>query len=155
HQVALETAQRFYVQSLKTSEAAIRYLKERGVSGEIAARFGLGWSGNDRRGLATVFSNYEDPLLVESGLVIEADDGRRYDRFRERVMFPMRNARGHLIGFGGRIIGKGEPKYLNSPETPIFSKGQELYGLWEGRDAIRREGMVLVVEGYMDVVGLA
>jgi DNA primase len=94
-------------------------------------------------------------LLVEAGLVVETDDGRRYDRFRERIMFPIRNARGHLVGFGGRVVGKGEPKYLNSPETPIFSKGQELYGLWEGRDAIRREGHVLVVEGYMDVVGLA
>ncbi len=155
HQLALESAQRFYLQSLKASQAAIRYLKDRGLSGEVAARFGLGWSGHDRRGLATVFNNYEDPLLVEAGLVVEADDGRRYDRFRERVMFPIRNARGHLIGFGGRVIGKGEPKYLNSPETPIFSKGQELYGLWEGRDAIRREGHVLVVEGYMDVVGLA
>ncbi|MFP3534832.1 DNA primase, partial [Burkholderia sp. SIMBA_042] len=74
-----------------------------------------------------VFPNYEDPTLVESGLVIESEDGRRYDRFRERIMFPIRNARGSLIGFGGRIIGKGEPKYLNSPETPLFSKGQELY----------------------------
>tara|TARA_R110000851_G_scaffold295568_1_gene450471 strand:- start:53541 stop:55571 length:2031 start_codon:yes stop_codon:yes gene_type:complete len=155
HQLALESAQRFYLQSLKGAPAAIQYLKGRGLSGEVAARFGLGWSGHDRRGLATVFNNYEDPLLVEAGLVVETEDGRRYDRFRERVMFPIRNARGHLIGFGGRVIGKGEPKYLNSPETPIFSKGQELYGLWEGRDAIRREGHVLVVEGYMDVVGLA
>ena len=87
--------------------------------------------------------------------MIESEDGRRYDRFRERVMFPIRNARGSLIGFGGRIIGKGEPKYLNSPETPLFSKGQELYGLWEARQAIRQEGQVIVVEGYMDVVGLA
>src|SRR5690606_27126978 len=92
---------------------------------------------------------------LESGLVIESEDGRRYDRFRERIMFPIRNAKGNLIGFGGRIIGKGEPKYLNSPETPLFSKGLELYGLWEGRTAIRKEGFVLVVEGYMDVVSLA
>src|SRR5690606_28465951 len=96
-----------------------------------------------------------DPMLVECGLIIESEDGRRYDRFRERVMFPIRNGRGKLIGFGGRIIGKGEPKYLNSPETPLFSKGRELYGLWESRAGIRSEGCVLVVEGYMDVVGLA
>ncbi|HEY9280392.1 MAG TPA: DNA primase [Eoetvoesiella sp.] len=154
-QQILDAAQAHYLAELKASQPAIRYLKQRGVSGEIAARFGLGWAGTDRRGLAKAFSNYEDPLLVESGLVIEAEDGRRYDRFRERVMFPIRNTRGNLIGFGGRIIGKGEPKYLNSPETSLFSKGHELYGLWEGRAAIRSEGHVLVVEGYMDVVGLA
>ena len=107
------------------------------------------------RTLASVFAHYDDPLLVESGLVIssaedEGSEEKRYDRFRERVMFPIHNARGALIGFGGRIIGKGEPKYLNSPETPVFSKGHELYGLWEGRQAIRKEGQVIVVEGYMD-----
>lgn len=155
HQQVLETAQAQYLRQLKGSEAAIAYLKGRGLTGAIAARFGLGWSGTDRRGLAAVFPHYEEPTLVESGLVIEAEDGRRYDRFRERVMFPIRNARGKLIGFGGRIIGKGEPKYLNSPETPLFSKGHELYGLWEARAAIRAQGCVLVVEGYMDVVGLA
>src|SRR5690606_38670664 len=155
HQQILDTAQAHYLRELKNSQSAIRYLKQRGLSGETAARFGLGWSGTDRRGLATVFSQYDDPLLVESGLVIEAEDGRRYDRFRERIMFPIRNTRGNLIGFGGRIIGKGEPKYLNSPETGLFSKGHELYGLWESRSGIRSEGYVLVVEGYMDVVGLA
>jgi DNA primase len=155
HQKALEQAQAHYLAELKASAAAIGYLKQRGLSGQTAARFGLGWSGTDRRGLAKVFQHYEDPTLVESGLVIESEDGRRYDRFRERVMFPIRDARGRLIGFGGRIIGKGEPKYLNSPETPLFSKGQELYGLWEARAAIRAEGHVLVVEGYMDVVSLA
>ncbi|OZI23535.1 DNA primase [Bordetella genomosp. 9] len=155
HTQVLEAALAFYLKQLRTSAPAIRYLKQRGLTGEIARHFGLGWSGTDRQGLAQVFSRYDDPVLVESGLVIEAEDGRRYDRFRERVMFPIRNARGVLIGFGGRIIGKGEPKYLNSPETPIFSKGQELYGLWEARQAIRTEGQVIVVEGYMDVVGLA
>lgn len=155
HQQVLDMAQAHYQRELKQSQAAIRYLKQRGLSGEIAARFGLGWSGTDRRGLSTVFPQYEDPVLVESGLVIESEDGRRYDRFRERVMFPIRNTRGSIIGFGGRIIGKGEPKYLNSPETNLFSKGHELYGLWEGRAGIRSEGYVLVVEGYMDVVGLA
>ena len=155
HEQVLESARRHYLAGLKASSPAIEYLKNRGLSGETAARFSLGWSGEDRRGLAALFPNYEDPMLVECGLVIEAEDGRRYDRFRERIMFPIRNGRGRLIGFGGRIIGKGEPKYLNSPETPLFSKGRELYGLWESRAGIRREGCVLVVEGYMDVVGLA
>ncbi|WP_454690865.1 DNA primase [Achromobacter aloeverae] len=155
HTQALETAQAYYLKQLRASAPAIRYLKQRGLTGEIAAQFGLGWSGTDRQGLMQVFPRYDDPVLVESGLVIESEDGRRYDRFRERIMFPIRNARGVLIGFGGRIIGKGEPKYLNSPETPVFSKGQELYGLWEARQAIRLEGQVIVVEGYMDVVGLA
>ncbi|WP_397473028.1 DNA primase [Pusillimonas sp.] len=155
HQQILDAANAYYQRGLKASPAAIGYLKQRGLSGQIAARFGLGWTGGDRRGLASIFPNYEDPLLVESGLVIEADDGRRYDRFRERVMFPIRNTRGLIIGFGGRLIAKGEPKYLNSPETAVFSKGRELYGLWEARTAVRSEGCVLVVEGYMDVVGLA
>lgn len=155
HEQVLETARRHYQAGLKASPKAVEYLKARGLSGEIAARFALGWSGEDRRGLSAAFSNYEDPLLVECGLVIEAEDGRRYDRFRERIMFPIRNGRGKLVGFGGRVIGKGEPKYLNSPETPLFSKGRELYGLWESRAGLRREGCVLVVEGYMDVVGLA
>jgi DNA primase len=155
HTQVLEAAQAFYLKQLRSSAPAIRYLKQRGLTGEIARHFGLGWSGTDRQGLAQVFGRYDDPALVEAGLVIEAEDGRRYDRFRERVMFPIRNARGVLVGFGGRIIGKGEPKYLNSPETPVFSKGQELYGLWEARQAIRTEGQVVVVEGYMDVVGLA
>lgn len=155
HQRILDTAHTHYQSSLKASPAAVSYLKKRGLSGQIAARFGLGWTGSDRRGLAALFPNYEDPLLVESGLVIEADDGRRYDRFRERIMFPIRNTRGNIIGFGGRLIASGEPKYLNSPETALFSKGRELYGLWEARAAVRTEGCVLVVEGYMDVVGLA
>lgn len=155
HTQVLDAAQAHYLKQLRASPAAIRYLKQRGLTGEIAAHFGLGWSGTDRHGLSQVFPNYDDPTLVESGLVIESEDGRRYDRFRERVMFPIRNVRGSLIGFGGRIIGKGEPKYLNSPETPLFSKGHELYGLWEARQSIRQEGQVIVVEGYMDVVGLA
>jgi len=155
HSQALETANTLYRQQLRTAVAAISYLKGRGVSGEVAARFGMGWSGDQRQGLSTVFPAYDDPLLVEAGLVIQSEDGRRYDRFRERIMFPIRNGRGHLIGFGGRIVGKGEPKYLNSPETPIFSKGTELYGLWEAKQAIRQAGQVIVVEGYMDVVALA
>ena len=142
--------------SLDTIAAYIRArLPEPPTPGEIAAHFGLGWSGTDRHGLSQVFPNYDDPTLVESGLVIESEDGRRYDRFRERVMFPIRNVRGSLIGFGGRIIGKGEPKYLNSPETPLFSKGHELYGLWEARQSIRQEGQVIVVEGYVDVIAMS
>jgi len=155
HTQALEAALAHYQQQLRQTPQAIGYLKQRGLDGETATRFGLGWAGPDRQGLAQVFARYNESVLVETGLVIESEDGRRYDRFRERVMFPIRNTRGALIGFGGRIIGKGEPKYLNSPETPLFSKGNELYGLWEGRQAIRSAGHVIVVEGYMDVVGLA
>lgn len=151
----LDQAQAHYQAALKHAPEAIAYLKRRGLSGEVAARFGLGWAGSDRRGLASVFAHYEDPALLESGLVIEADDGRRHDRFRSRVMFPIRNARGQLVGFGGRLIEPGEPKYLNSPETPLFSKGNELYALHEARAGIHAEGCVLVVEGYMDVVALA
>lgn len=155
HTRVLEVASQFYRQQLKATKPAIDYLKQRGLTGQIAARFGLGWAPEDRQSLAAAFSRYEDPILVEAGLVIESEDGRRYDRFRGRVMFPIRNQKGELIGFGGRIIGKGEPKYLNSPETPVFSKGSELYGLWEARQAIARAREAIVVEGYMDVVGLA
>ena len=104
-----------------------------------------------------MFPHYDDPLLEESGLVIVGEEGqdKRYDRFRDRVMFPIRNVKGECIGFGGRVLGDEKPKYLNSPETPIFSKGRELYGLWEARNALREKGFVLVTEGYMDVVALA
>ena len=155
HAAVLEKAQTFYKAQLRDHPPAVQYLKSRGLTGQIAAQYGLGWAPDGRQGLAKVFSRYEDPLLVEAGLVIESEDGRRYDRFRGRVMFPIRNMKGELIGFGGRIVDKGEPKYLNSPETPVFNKGQELYGAWEARHSIRREDQVVVVEGYMDVVGLA
>lgn len=155
HTQVLELAQKHYLAQLRESSAAIRYLKERGLTGMIAKEFGLGWASADRQALSSVFPRYDDAILVESGLVIESEDGRRYDRFRERIMFPIRNVKGEIVGFGGRIIGKGEPKYLNSPETPVFSKGNELYGLFEARSAVRSEGCVIVVEGYMDVVGLA
>uniref|UniRef100_UPI00333F3F7B DNA primase n=1 Tax=Castellaniella defragrans TaxID=75697 RepID=UPI00333F3F7B len=154
-QQILDQAQAHYRHALKDAPEAIAYLKRRGLSGEIAAHFGLGWASRDRRGLATVFEHYEDPALLESGLVIESEDGRRHDRFRARVMFPIRNTRGAIVGFGGRLIEAGEPKYLNSPETSLFSKGNELYGLHEARAGIHAEGYVLVVEGYMDVVALA
>jgi DNA primase len=155
----LDRAGQFYRRRLKDTPRAIDYLKARGLTGEIAARFGVGYAPDQWRGLEAAVPDYEEPALVEAGLVIESegDDGRkrRYDRFRDRIMFPIRNPRGQVIGFGGRVLDRGEPKYLNSPETPVFSKGRELYGLFEARDGIRRENCVLVVEGYMDVVMLA
>ena len=155
-----------YRTQLRASERAKAYLKGRGVSGEVARDFGLGYAPEGWRGLASVFPSYDDPLLEESGLVIahRADDEsegaepaqeKRYDRFRDRIMFPIRSVQGAVIGFGGRVLDRGEPKYLNSPETPVFSKGRELYGLFEARTAIRQHGYALVVEGYMDVVALA
>lgn len=148
-------ALKFYREQLKTTPKAIDYLRARGLTGEIAARFGLGYAPDDWQGLRQAFADYDDALLVECGLVIVNEQGRRYDRFRDRVMFPILDQRGNVIGFGGRVIGQGEPKYLNSPETPLFEKGRELYGLPQARKAIQETGIVLVVEGYMDVVGLA
>jgi DNA primase len=152
----LEKAGEAYRKHLKNSPRAIDYLKGRGLSGEIARQFGLGYAPEGWRSLASVFPNYDDPLLAESGLVIvNEDEEKRYDRFRDRVMFPIRNVKGECIGFGGRVLGDEKPKYLNSPETPVFSKGRELYGLFEARNALREHGYVLVTEGYMDVVALA
>jgi DNA primase len=156
----LEKAGEAWRKQLKKSPRAVDYLKGRGLSGEIAKRFGLGYAPEGWRGLASVFPNYDDPLLVESGLVItsvDEDSGeeKRYDRFRDRIMFPIRNIKGECIGFGGRVLGDEKPKYLNSPETPVFSKGRELYGLFEARSALRDQGYALVTEGYMDVVALA
>ena len=128
---------------------------QRGLSGEIAARFGLGYAPEEWQGLQKIFPDYDDQALAECGLVIVNEQGRRYDRFRDRIMFPILDQRGNVIGFGGRVIGEGEPKYLNSPETPIFEKGRELYGLSQARKAIHEADTVIVVEGYMDVVGLA
>jgi len=144
-----------YREMLKASRRAIDYLKGRGLTGQTAARFGLGYAPDDWQVLSRVFADYHDPLLEEAGLVIAGEGGKRYDRFRGRVMFPIRDERGRVIAFGGRVIGSGEPKYLNSPETPLFSKGRELYGLYEHRRAIQQAGEVLVVEGYMDVVMLS
>ena len=156
----LERASDAYRKHLKESPRAVAYLKGRGLSGEIAKQFGLGYAPEGWRSLASVFPHYDDPLLVESGLVIrsveeEGAEEKRYDRFRDRVMFPIRNIKGECIGFGGRVLGDDKPKYLNSPETPVFSKGRELYGLFEARSALREFGYVLVTEGYMDVVALA
>ena len=149
----MDAALGLFKQALKENPRAIDYLKGRGVSGDTAARFGLGYAPDDWRGLARAMADYDDPLLVEAGLVI-AQEGKRYDRFRDRVMFPIRNERGRVIAFGGRVLDKGEPKYLNSPETPLFHKGRELYGLSEHRRTIQEAGRVIVVEGYMDVVML-
>ncbi len=154
----LEKACEDYRKQLRTAQVAIDYLKQRGLTGRIAARFGLGYAPHGWHHLASVFPDYTDRLLEEAGLVIRHDkDGedKRYDRFRDRIMFPIRNVKGECIGFGGRVLGDDKPKYLNSPETPVFSKGRELYGLFEARDALREQGFALVTEGYMDVVALA
>jgi DNA primase len=152
-------ASNHYRAQLKDSPRAVAYLKGRGLTGEIAKHFALGYAPGGWHGLSSAFGQYDDPLLVESGLVIlqgdDAAEQRRYDRFRDRIMFPIRNPKGEVIGFGGRVLDQGEPKYLNSPETPVFSKGRELYGLFEARAAIRQRGFILVTEGYMDVVALA
>jgi len=150
----MEKAMDFYRGELKKSPRAIEYLKGRGLTGEIAARFRIGYAPDDWQALKGAFPQYEEAALVEAGLVVQ-NEGKRYDRFRDRVMFPIYSARGAVIGFGGRVMGDGEPKYLNSPETPLFEKGRELYGLLHARDAIRAASQVLVVEGYMDVVALA
>jgi DNA primase len=157
---AMTKACDFYRGQLRGATDAIAYLKNRGLTGEIAARFGLGYAPAGWDGLKSVFPDYDAVALAEAGLVIDKvdEDGgnrKRYDRFRERIMFPIKNTKGQVIAFGGRVLDHGEPKYLNSPETPLFSKGFELYGLFEARQAIREAGYVLVTEGYMDVVALA
>jgi DNA primase len=153
-QGVLLTAARFYRTSLKTAPRAIEYLKRRGVSGDVAKRFGIGYAPDGWQNLAAVFPDYNAKALAAAGLV-KQNEGRRFDLFRDRIMFPIVDVRGNVIGFGGRVLDSGEPKYLNSPETPVFEKGRELYGLYQARRAIRDAGRVLVVEGYMDVVALA
>ena len=155
----------WYKAQLKAAPRAIDYLKSRGLTGEVAKRYSLGYAPDGWQGLEAVFGSYADDAtakpLLEGGLLIQSETSesnqtaRRYDRFRDRVMFPIRNHKGQVIGFGGRILDQGEPKYLNSPETPLFSKGNTLYGLFEARQAIRAQEYVLVCEGYMDVVALA
>ncbi|MDH4323458.1 MAG: DNA primase [Betaproteobacteria bacterium] len=150
----MQKAMDFYRAELKRAPRAIDYLKRRGLSGETAARFGVGYAPDDWQGLKRAFPDYESTALVECGLVIEGE-GKRYDRFRDRIMFPIFNRRDSVVGFGGRVLGEGEPKYLNSPETPLFQKGLEIYGLGHAREAIREAKRALVVEGYMDVLALA
>ena len=149
-----EAAAVFYAGRLKQDARAQAYLSQRGLSPEIIEHYGLGYSPDGWQPLAQIFQPYPNTALIESGMVIEKD-GKHYDRFRDRIMFPIRNPRGQVIGFGGRVLDKGEPKYLNSPETVLFDKGRNLYGLHEGRAAIKEAGRILVVEGYMDVVALA
>jgi DNA primase len=168
----MQAACDFYRQRLRESPRAIDYLKGRGLTGATAARYAVGYAPDGWRSLQAAVPDYDAPAMLSAGLVIDADGEsageatgpdsgsvavarRRYDRFRDRIMFPIRNPRGQVIGFGGRVLGQGEPKYLNSPETPLFSKGRELYGLFEAREAIRAADCAIVVEGYMDVVMLA
>ena len=154
----MQQALLYYRAELKKSQQAIVYLKGRGLSGEIAARFQMGYAPQGWQNLRAIFPDYESANLTSLGLTIKNDEGRVYDRFRDRVMFPIHDQRGQVIGFGGRVLsgeGNDGPKYLNSPETPLFQKGQELYGLFLARQAIRASGRVVVVEGYMDVVALA
>ena len=160
----MSSAADWYRQQLKGNTRAVEYLKGRGLTGEIAKRYALGYAPDGWQGLEAVFGPYTNDevakTLVEGGLLIQGEQAegapvKRYDRFRDRIMFPIRNPKGQTIGFGGRILDQGEPKYLNSPETPLFSKGNTLYGLFEARQAIRAQEYVLVCEGYMDVVALA
>ena len=148
-------AARYYYEQLKTSETAIDYLKGRGLSGEIAQKFGIGYAPDGWQNLAAAFDDYSVAELQQAGLVIKNEQGRLYDRFRDRVMFPIMNQKGEVIAFGGRVMGSGEPKYLNSPETPLFEKGREVFGLPQARAALREKNTAIVVEGYMDVVALA
>lgn len=156
---ALQTATRYYREQLKVSEKAIGYLKKRGLSGKTAARFAIGYAPADWQNLAAVFSDYNSDktrkLLTQAGLVITSGEAKQYDRFRDRIMFPILNQKGQIIGFGGRVLAKEEPKYLNSPETILFEKGRELYNLFSARRAIREANCVIVVEGYMDVIALS
>ncbi|RDH82917.1 MAG: DNA primase [endosymbiont of Galathealinum brachiosum] len=153
----LEKAAIRFSNELKTTPRAVEYLKQRGLSGEIAKDFQMGYApdswdftsghlGTDNEGKAA---------CLKSGLTIEKNPQKQYDRFRDRIMFPIRDRRGRTIGFGGRILDKGEPKYLNSPETPVFHKGEELYGLYEARQSVKDLNRIVIVEGYMDVVALA
>lgn len=151
----MQVAARYYFGQLKSSRRAIEYLERRGLTGAVAAKFGIGYAPEGWQNLAAAFPDYQRHELEEVGLVIAGEDGKRYDRFRDRIMFPIVNVRGQIIGFGGRVLDKGEPKYLNSPETPLFEKGRELYGLFQAQKSIRGGQRVLVVEGYMDVVALA
>ena len=155
-QDSLHLANNFYKTELKNSPRAIDYLKSRGLSGVIAAKFQIGYAPTGWQNLQAVFANYENEVLQTAGLVAVNEQGKRYDRFRDRIMFPIHDQKGQVIGFGGRVINNEDtPKYYNSPETPLFQKGHELYGLFVARRAIRDTGRVLVVEGYMDVVALA
>ncbi|MGI9301936.1 MAG: DNA primase [Gammaproteobacteria bacterium] len=151
----LERAACFYRAQLKQSKAAVDYLKSRGLTGEISAEYGLGYAPAGWDALVRhMGSSASREALLNAGLVSHKED-KFYDRFRERIMFPIHDRRGRVIGFGGRTLGDGTPKYLNSPETPLFHKGRSLYGLYEARKATGKMERIVVVEGYMDVIALA
>ncbi len=155
----LDSVSQFFQQQLKEHPPAIEYLKNRGLSGETAQRFGIGYAPDGWDALNKEYPDKE-AMLLKTGMLKTSDkegasQQRAYQRFRDRIMFPIRDRRGRVIAFGGRVMGQGEPKYLNSPETPLFHKGSELYGLHEARKAAQDAGSVIVVEGYMDVVALA
>ncbi len=151
----MSRAAAYYKEQLKRSPKAIEYCKKRGLTGEIAARYGMGYAPDGWQNLQAVFPDYNADTLLTAGLVIENEAGRRYDRFRDRLMIPIINPKGDIIAFGGRVIDQGEPKYLNSPETPLFEKGRELFGLPQARQALRDTDTAIVTEGYMDVIALA
>jgi DNA primase len=153
----LARAAAFFEQALRNNPVAVDYLRSRGLDSETARTYRIGYAPPAWDSLLRECGESADgrAQLLAAGLIIEREGGGHYDRFRERIMFPIRDSRGRIIGFGGRIIGAGEPKYLNSPETAVFHKGAELYGLYEARQADRRLARLLVVEGYMDVVSLA
>ena len=152
----IKIASIYYQKQLRVSPKAINYLKARGLTGEVAKEFSIGYAPEGWQNLKIAFKKYEDESLVKAGLVVRNEKGKYYDRFRNRIIFPIYSDKGKIIGFGGRIIDPEDtPKYYNSPETPLFQKSYELYGLLASRKPIREKGYVLVVEGYMDVVGLA
>ena len=153
----MQRVERHFQETLKKQSKAVDYLRHRGIDGATAKRFGIGYAAGGWSHVLDKFGKSAQAIerLLTVGLIIRKDNGGHYDRFRDRVMFPIRDSRGRTVGFGGRIIDEGEPKYLNSPETVLFHKGRELYGLYETRQALRNIDRVVVVEGYMDVVGLA
>ena len=153
----LGEADQIYRKALRENQTAIKYLQKRGIDGAAAGRFAIGYAPEGWDTVLKALAQNEEQVdaLIKAGLVIENETGRRYDRFRDRVMFPIRDQRGRVIGFGGRVLGKGEPKYMNSPETPVFHKGRALYGLHEARQHPGRAREIVVVEGYLDVVSLA
>ena len=153
----MDTVARHWQACLKSSETAIEYIKQRGIDGATAKRFGIGYAPDGWSNVLDKFGKSPEAIerLLAAGLIIRKDNGQHYDRFRDRIIFPIRDTRGRTIGFGGRTLGDGEPKYLNSPETVLFHKGRELYGLYEARQALRSIEQLVVVEGYMDAVALA
>ena len=146
-----------YIDNLSKSKKAIEYLKTRGIDGQTAKKFSIGFSEDSWDEVLKKFGTSKKNIenLFDCGLIIKKDNGGYYDRFRNRIMFPIKNNKGHVLGFGGRIIDQGDPKYLNSPETQLFKKGELLYGLYESKEFLRSSNHAIVVEGYTDVISLA